>query len=694
MGATTTNTGQEFGANKEEQKAVSNAASAECDSKRKLGADSSVNASAAVNSGESDVTVSCCKAVNNEKFADGQSGVGQSCGLSASAMELLGEGKLPSLTADLVAKDCMPPNSIAVKGDLQPPPMMSLPPATTAHDSSMNSSLHKSANHRNAVHGKGSMSMDSQYMQQQSQVFVFTTQLANHAADALMNGQYPSIIAFHCSQPATKDLLSKHPLNEQQFKQGPNSWLNNFAQFKQQGAKGMKANAGMSPNVLNTQYPPFRGNGNRSVCVRPCSHGPGSCPGPAMGPTGNSDPNWPPMSDMCADIGWQSQQFANNSPNVPPNMRHPNSMATNRGCAPGHPGMSPTVAQNSFSNNQMCFPHSNCGMPMPSSMPTGTKIPDENLTPQQRQHREEQLAKIREIEMMINGSESMNNPQANMSHVNMRMPAPNQQMGGPCGPGMMDSCPPNSCMAPENEHSNDPMAVNMNNPSSVIGPNCGMANCTTNHPNMPPNCAQMEWQKMQQQFFDDRRRKCPTQMSGSSHPSPMSQTSSLNSPNPSIAPSPGKRMAGPPPPYRQGPRPLSSPHPSSPAANSSRSLPSPQIQSPADSSRPFSTGTSCRLPPYASPGPPTPLGDNVNVPINSPKPGANTSLSSTTSAGASNTPISRTPTTTGCNTTPSNPTSNTSPSMKKNANLSSNTLTSDNAKSDSSLNSSGLMSEM
>lgn len=45
------------------------------------------------------------------------------------------------------------------------------------------------------------------YMQQQNHIFVFSTQLANKGADAVLSGQYPTIIAYHCTQPATKNFL-------------------------------------------------------------------------------------------------------------------------------------------------------------------------------------------------------------------------------------------------------------------------------------------------------------------------------------------------------------------------------------------------------------------------------------------------------------------------------------------------------
>jgi hypothetical protein len=45
-------------------------------------------------------------------------------------------------------------------------------------------------------------------MQQQSQIFVFSTGLANKGAEAVRNGLYPTIIAYHCAQPETRKILS------------------------------------------------------------------------------------------------------------------------------------------------------------------------------------------------------------------------------------------------------------------------------------------------------------------------------------------------------------------------------------------------------------------------------------------------------------------------------------------------------
>ena len=44
-------------------------------------------------------------------------------------------------------------------------------------------------------------------MQQQSQIFVFSTSLANKAADAVHHGQCKTIIDYHMEQPGTKQFL-------------------------------------------------------------------------------------------------------------------------------------------------------------------------------------------------------------------------------------------------------------------------------------------------------------------------------------------------------------------------------------------------------------------------------------------------------------------------------------------------------
>lgn len=61
-----------------------------------------------------------------------------------------------------------------------------------------------------------SLAFSFQYMQQQSQIFVFSTNLANRSAEAVRSGQYPTIIAYHCDQPETKKFLQVNRF-EQRF---------------------------------------------------------------------------------------------------------------------------------------------------------------------------------------------------------------------------------------------------------------------------------------------------------------------------------------------------------------------------------------------------------------------------------------------------------------------------------------------
>nr|CAD7201328.1 unnamed protein product [Timema douglasi] len=95
--------------------------------------------------------------------------------------------------------------------------------------------------------------MEAQYMQQQSQIFVFSTNLANKSAEAVLQGHFPSIIAYHCAQPGTKKYLEKHPLKMNQFsRQNPAQWLNSLAQMKQKvGPNLMKSLNTMGLPVSN-----------------------------------------------------------------------------------------------------------------------------------------------------------------------------------------------------------------------------------------------------------------------------------------------------------------------------------------------------------------------------------------------------------------------------------------------------------
>ncbi|CAG2225282.1 BCL9 [Mytilus edulis] len=55
-----------------------------------------------------------------------------------------------------------------------------------------------------------SMASDSHFLQQQSQIFVFSTRMANDAAELVMAGKYKNILNFHTDQPETQNFLQKN----------------------------------------------------------------------------------------------------------------------------------------------------------------------------------------------------------------------------------------------------------------------------------------------------------------------------------------------------------------------------------------------------------------------------------------------------------------------------------------------------
>lgn len=120
----------------------------------------------------------------------------------------------------------------------------------------------------------------------------------------------------------------------------------------------------------------------------------------------------------------------------------------------------------------------------------GVKIPDENLTPQQRAHREEQLATIRKMQQILFPESGSNPNQSNdgsqapsdinppNSTANMNMPFPPMSahgpMSGPNGPmvsmpSSMNSGP--SCTMSGPMGPNGPMGPGPMGPGGPMGPN-------------------------------------------------------------------------------------------------------------------------------------------------------------------------------------------------------------------------------
>ncbi|XP_022256585.1 uncharacterized protein LOC106472278 isoform X2 [Limulus polyphemus] len=270
----------------------------------------------------------------------------------------------------------------------------------------------------NNMLSKSSDVMETQYLQQQSHIFVFSTNRANKAADAVLSGQFPSMIAFHCSQPGTKRFLEMHPVKTQQFyKQNPATWLNTLAQMKQSRQNKIgdtDKTVGTSSFIPHFSPEPCSGSclsHSHSLCSssctplgnNPCSQ-PGSCPrigpcdvhgsGACSGSSGESV--W---GSQCRSTDvWQGTQWGRSQCDCDlPTQQFQNPMMR-----PGIP-----CYKTGGSHPGCCVPHqhtvnpSNVAMNSDEPSLVGVKIPNENLTPQQRQHREEQLATIRKMQQLL-----------------------------------------------------------------------------------------------------------------------------------------------------------------------------------------------------------------------------------------------------------------------------------------------------
>ncbi|GAB6030728.1 hypothetical protein CHUAL_007579 [Chamberlinius hualienensis] len=563
--------------------------------------------------------------------------------------------------------------------------------------------------------------MEAQYMQQQSQIFVFSTQLANKAAEAVMQGQFPSIIACHCAQPGTKSILEKHPLKIQQFnRQNPAMCPAAVVAASAAGAMGMgnehfgpgggpngawmmNSMGGQQPSVMNSLSPvdtsPW-GVQNQ----RPQSQ--------------QGNPNFNPMGSPVIPMD-NALDPSMMGPPIRPQLQGQGSYMMGMGSGQGQPTQQQFAMMHQARQNNMMNDHMNA-MGQPTL--TGVKVPDENLTPQQRQHREEQLAIIRNIHEMFlkipdqhQGSPMppecgmMGNQQQVMGNQNS-----NNAMAAQNQPGQMGMCPQQqqripSMMVGSNSNSFPPhpsMGMVSPGPSSVDGSHQGYCPGSPmgmnphsqqgssprmmvpqqqqqqhmQGPGMPlTNSAQMEWQRLQNQFYEDKKRqRCdpnPSLMNvnhrfgGPQQPQQQQQQQcpTLNSTSgggliganngggngPQLPPSStgpvNTKLPGPPPPYHQPQRSCSgnsgitggggamaSPAPPSPNPNSSLSVPSPRmssgISSPADATpRSYSAASNPRLPhPSPSSLHNTPMNSPTPRPINPSTPGTPASVGGTT----------------------------------------------------------------
>lgn len=312
-------------------------------------------------------------------------------------------------------------------------------------------------------HQAPSTSGESQFMQQQSQIFVFSTQMANDAAETVMAGQYKNILSFHMDQPNTKKFLQKHQMK-----------INPFA-----GNPGGMPPRNVRPNLVKNQA--------------------------AMGGP------FPPSSSVEQWVQQQNAQLQEQY-SFPPGMNSRNG---------NNPGMS------QWPGGMMAdgFDSSVMGMGGPHNQSLSQqKVPNENLTPEQLKKRKDALHNLQKIQemlfpeqhqppygpgqgqgmgggMMQDGMQGGPMMQQNMmspphKRINTQQSMPGHEMmpqQGMMGPdGMMGS--PNSMM-----------------PMSQYGPGPGPSFMGPRGPgpqgmhNVSP--AQHEWQRLQREFYMEKSRR-------------------------------------------------------------------------------------------------------------------------------------------------------------------------------------------
>ncbi|KAL9873505.1 BCL9 domain-containing protein legless isoform 2-T3 [Glossina fuscipes fuscipes] len=196
------------------------------------------------------------------------------------------------------------------------------------------------------------------YMQQQNHIFVFSTQLANKGAEAVLTGLCPTIIAYHCTQPATK------------------SFLEDF--FLKNSMKMTKLQRQNTLNICNMSSGGI-GVGTQSWL--------------------NTITKMPHKSEMNALTGDENDVLCweqNRSSGIDTSTEN-NAIKILDNVDAGSKLGSSEVDNNAIPSLQ------------------GVKVPDENLTPQQRQHREEQLAKLKKMNQFLFPENGSNEFRADMT---------------------------------------------------------------------------------------------------------------------------------------------------------------------------------------------------------------------------------------------------------------------------------------
>ncbi|EDV33700.2 uncharacterized protein Dana_GF23421, isoform C [Drosophila ananassae] len=489
------------------------------------------------------------------------------------------------------------------------------------------------------------------YMQQQNHIYVFSTQLANKGAESVLNGHFQTIIAYHCTQPATKsfleDFFMKNPLK--------------MNKLQRQGSLGMPwigvTSGSMATNssVSKTSVQPHLQQ-KPLLNIKPSISQTdnlkrNSLIGNNSGFTEQSNPLSNDNDLMCWESGTDSSG-ANGNVSGSVSISRSN-LDGSSASGEAHAIKLLEAAGVDLGTVQKvsdsCLTHENNIVSL-----QGVKVPDENLTPQQRQHREEQLAKIKKMNQFLfpehentvgvsvsnhmpklqgdimigvsgSGVSSMINPQMRqmpllgtvkpelisgqakgiaedvilpidvMADIGSVMGCNNNQknsLQGGSGSGVSSatggSANTMNVNIQSSLNSTDllPPFGNTTCSASSVGSGTDIPKNVTNQEGLnqghQTGVTQMEWSKLQQQFFDERLKGTKAKTGSTS----IHQQSSVN--GGSTSNNQVRSLQGPPPPYHSTQRSASvpidsqSPNPSSP---NNLSLPSPRT-----------TGTSMGLP--------------------------------------------------------------------------------------------------
>ncbi|KAJ6642422.1 Protein BCL9 like, partial [Pseudolycoriella hygida] len=271
-----------------------------------------------------------------------------------------------------------------------------------------------------------------EYMQTQNHIFVFSTSLANKSAEAVMTRQYASIIAYHCAQPGSKKFLEKHPLKQSQFqRQNPAQWLNNISVMKSKSnirgpVVGGNNSGGMAMQQQHQQQSHmsgvgFQAGGSTGSIQDDMMSNPdndllsswddaSSHHNIGLDVLSNGNTNTGPPNTTTSSVSIASSTVASAASllsdstgldNLVPGSPLSGRIGSNNlslGPIMQQPQQSPTAMVNSGPGSLGSTSPGLGGM-TPSLQ--GVKVPDANLTPQQRQHREEQLAKLKQMNTLL-----------------------------------------------------------------------------------------------------------------------------------------------------------------------------------------------------------------------------------------------------------------------------------------------------